>query len=403
MKILHTSDWHLGQKFLNCDRDEEHKLALDWLLECVKKEGVDLLVVAGDVFDTYNPPNAAQSLYYNFLVDLQNTNCRNTIIIGGNHDSPSMLQAPKQLLKALNVYVIGSTPEAMEDAILLFKDGKNSLVCVVAAVPYLRDRDVILSVAAEAGQVRVDRIKAGIREHYKKMAELVKKYNSEGVPILTTGHLYAQGAKTSEKQDNIYIGDISNIQASQFPKIFDYVALGHIHRPQAVGGIEHIRYSGSLIPLSFSETLDQKMVYLLEFENKKLKEIKPVDVPLFRRLKTIQGDENTVFDKIKAFAERHKNELTPWLEVLVKSDNIAPDLDSRIRELAQSIEIEILKVKILRDDIRGEWDSNSMDLSDLDVLDVFKKKCERSGVSQEHMPELENTFREVKESIDPKS
>ena len=134
MKILHTADWHLGQKFLFYDREAEHRYALNWLLELIEKEKIDTLIVAGDIFDIGNPPNYARKLYYQFLTKLQNTPCRHVIITGGNHDSPAMLNAPKDLLEALNVHVVGAATDDLEDEIVLLKNAKNEIETVVAAV-----------------------------------------------------------------------------------------------------------------------------------------------------------------------------------------------------------------------------------------------------------------------------
>ncbi|MEM1123432.1 MAG: exonuclease subunit SbcD, partial [Bacteroidota bacterium] len=127
MKILHTSDWHLGQRFLSNDRREEHQLALDWLRKTIEKEAIDLLIVAGDIFDISNPPSSARTMYYRFLADLRATNCRHIIIVGGNHDSPSMLNAPKEILEMLNVHVVGAATEKMEDTIIELRGANGQL------------------------------------------------------------------------------------------------------------------------------------------------------------------------------------------------------------------------------------------------------------------------------------
>ena len=308
MKILHTSDWHLGQKFINHDRDQEHKLALDWLVQLIIDQNVECLIVAGDIFDTFNPSSGALNLYYDFLEDLRETNCRYTVIVGGNHDSPSMLNAPRRLLKSMNVHVVGATAvDDISDEIIELRNEKGELEIMVGAVPFLRDRDLIYATTGESGLERIERIKKGIFNHYQTIGEALTKYQKAKIPILATGHLYASGAEASEKQDNIYIGDKSNIKAKDFSKVFDYVALGHIHRPQKIGGLETVRYSGSIIPLSFSEIKDEKKVVLLDFDKNKLKNIEEISIPLFRRLKTISGTVDEVRTRLKTFAEKHKN------------------------------------------------------------------------------------------------
>lgn len=400
MKILHTSDWHLGQKFINRDRDQEHKMALDWLVQLIVDHNIECLVVAGDVFDTFNPSSGAQNLYYDFLEDLRETNCKYTVIVGGNHDSPSMLNAPRRLLKSMNVHVVGATSvDDISDEIIELKNEKGELEIAIGAVPFLRDRDLIYATTGESGLERIDRIKKGIFEHYQTIGDALKKYKNEKVPILATGHLYASGAEASEKQDNIYIGDKSNIKAKDFSKVFDYVALGHIHRPQAIGGVETVRYSGSIIPLSFSETKDEKKVVLLNFDKNKLKDIEEISIPVFRRLKTISGTVDEVRTRLKTFTQRHENELKPWVELIFEGEELPPDLDGQIRTFAKDLFVDILKVRINRDYSKTSKFDENVNLEDLEVIEVFRKKCSRLQISKKEMKDLEASFRELQEGL----
>ncbi|MCI5083329.1 MAG: exonuclease SbcCD subunit D C-terminal domain-containing protein [Saprospiraceae bacterium] len=395
MKILHTSDWHLGQKFLHFDRTEEHQRALDWLLHCITDQQVDALIVAGDIFDIGNPPNYARRMYYQFLTQLITSPCRHIIIIGGNHDSPAMLNAPAELLKVMNVHILGSATAQPEDQILELKNSQGELEAVVAAVPFLRDRDLHYSLAGEGGADRVDRVKQGIYQHYQQMGDLVQPFGKYDIPKLTTGHLYATGAEASDKQDNIYIGNKENIKASQFPEIFDYVALGHIHRPQQIGGQAHVRYCGSIIPLSFSETKDDKSVTFLHFKGAKLEKLEELPIPTFRRLKTIEGDLPSVKQKIREFVERDERELTPWVEVVVETDTIHPRLDLELQEFVQDMNIELLKIRDKRKHQALQNQVEEPELEDLDAMEVFQKKCAAYGTLPENMEALEQTFKEL--------
>lgn len=395
MKLLHTSDWHLGQKFLHNDREEEHRLALSWLLDVIREESVDVLLVAGDIFDIGNPPNYARRLYYRFLTQLLDTPCRHVIIIGGNHDSPSMLSAPRELLEVLNIRVVAAATGDPADEILELRNEAGELEAVIAATPFLRDADLRYSVAGETGFDRIAKIKEGIRDHYRAVAERMESYRSAGAPLIATGHLYASGAKASEKQNNIYIGDIENIQADQFPDIFDYIALGHIHRAQTVGGLDHIRYSGSLIPLSFSETKDEKQVYLLTFEGREIKSIESRTLPVFRRLKTIEGDLETVKQRLRKFDEKGERSLTPWVEIIVDTEEILPQLDTELQVFTADMQLEILKIR-LNHHYRGLAEQvEQPDLETMDRVEVFRKKCESYGSTPEEMVELTQTFREL--------
>lgn len=405
MRFLHTSDWHLGQKLLFRDREEEHRRALDWLRGLIEEHRVETLIVAGDVFDIGNPPNYARRLYYSFLTGLLGTSCRHIVITGGNHDSPSMLDAPRALLQALHIHVIGAAGEVPEEQLIELHGENGELEAVVAAVPFLRDRDLRYSVAGEGGQERQERIREGIRHHYAALAKAAASYVAANVPILATGHLYARGAEASAKQDNIYIGNTENIDAADFPKLFQYVALGHLHRPQAVGGCEHIRYSGSLIPLSFSETKDEKGVCLVDFDKGRRRAIRFLEAPVFRRLKTIEGTLEEVKQSLRRFEDRGERLLPPWVEVIVHTDTLIPQLDTLLNEFTAGMDLELLKIRLQRSDYQGldEQSRQEVDLQDMDALEVFRKKCESYGSPPEEMAALETTFRELQQWLTEKS
>lgn len=398
MKIIHTSDWHLGQKLLYNDREEEHRLALDWLLQAIEQEQADGLIVAGDIFDIGNPPNYARSLYYQFLRKLLNTNCRHVVITGGNHDSPAMLNAPRELLQALNVHVVGAAGDDPAEEVVVWKDEAGRVEAIVAAVPFLRDRDLRYSVAGETGYDRVEQIRAGIKEHYDKVAAHISKhFDTSGVPVLATGHLYATGAGASGRQDNIYIGNTENIEARQFPELFDYIALGHIHRAQVVGGLEHVRYSGSLLPLSFSETKDEKAIYVLEWSGKALDQVRSLPVPVFRRLKGISGNLEEVLESLSRFVQKDREGLEPWIEVSVELDRMVPELSTLLQDTleANGGGASILKIQARYPQRAELAQQNAPDLDTLEAEEVFKMKCEQYGSPPGQMDELLATFREL--------
>lgn len=398
MKIIHTSDWHLGQKLLYNDREEEHRLALDWLLQAIEQEQADGLIVAGDIFDIGNPPNYARSLYYRFLRKLLNTKCRHVVITGGNHDSPAMLNAPRELLQALNVHVVGATGEDPAEEVVVWKDETGAVEAIIAAVPFLRDRDLRYSVAGETGYDRVEQIRQGIKKHYEEVAAYIEEQlDTQNVPVIATGHLYATGADASGKQDNIYIGNTENIEASHFPESFDYVALGHIHRAQVVGGRDHVRYSGSLLPLSFSETKDDKGIYVLEWSGKKLDNIRSLAAPVFRRLKSIIGTLEEVQDSLSRFVKKEREGLEPWIEVTVHLDRMVPELNTVLQDTLEQAGggASILKIQARYPQRQDLARQDTPDLDSLETEAVFKMKCEQYGSPPEQMDELLATFREL--------
>lgn len=397
MRVLHTSDWHLGQRLLQLDRTEEFGRALDWLLQTIEEQDIDVLLVSGDIFDIGNPPSPARELYYTFLQRVLQTRCRHVVITGGNHDSPAMLNAPKELLRTFNIHVVGAATPELSDELLVLKNAQGEEELVVAAVPFLRDRDIRISKAGEDQGDRQARLQAGLTAHYDSLAALALPYHEKGLPCLAMGHLYAKGAVAAEKQDNIYVGNRENMQASQFPSIFDYVALGHIHRAQTVEGQAHIRYSGSLVPLSFSETKDEKVVYVLDFVGNKIQSITPFAVPTFRRLKIITGSVDEVQQKLQAFAARGDRELRPWVEVIVETDTFQPQLDQVFREFVQDMDLELVKIRINRKyQSLSQQIEETPDLEQLEVEDVFVQKCQSQGELPEvELEQLTTTFREL--------
>ena len=333
MRILHTADWHLGKRLYQYERTEEHQLFLNWLLQCLQEQRIDVLIVAGDIFDTGSPANEALKLYYNFLVQLRSTGCRQAIIIGGNHDSISTLQAPRQLLKAMQIEVVGGVPDNAVEQIIELKNTHQAVEAVVAAVPFLRDRDVRLSVAGEDATARESRLRQGIIDHYQRLMPLLQSYKTQGLPIIATGHLFAAGAQSSDSEKEIHVGSLGHVPAPLFPAELDYIALGHIHKPQIVGGIPHIRYSGSPIPLSFSEAQDAKQVLVIETSPGQPLQITPVPIPSFRPLLRLSGSPQQVLEQAAALPLPTHTPLPAWVEVQAITNNLVSTLQDELLQV----------------------------------------------------------------------
>lgn len=401
MKILHTADWHLGKKLEQFERTDEHQDFLNWLIERLSSECIDVLIIAGDIFDTGSPSNAALQQYYRFLRQVKNTCCREVIIIGGNHDSISTLNAPKELLRYFNVHIVGGVPEVFTDQIIPIEDENGKLQLIVCAVPFLRDRDIRLSITGETSDERVMRIRQGIRDHYHQFKEHIAGYKADGIPVIATGHLFAAGSSTSESEKEIHVGNLGHVSGDHFPEEFDYVALGHIHRPQVVNKMDHIRYSGSPISLSFSETADQKQVIILEFEEGKLTRLETLEVPCCRKLIRLKGTLESVKSQILLLQD-HQLKYAAWVEIQVDTDAYIPDLEEQLNKLKENKPfIERFFPRQIR--MRATQSLNqlaeaAMTLQDLDPKVVFLKKCE-AEFGDEDYSELMQTFEEVLEQM----
>ncbi|RAU82511.1 exonuclease SbcCD subunit D C-terminal domain-containing protein [Pontibacter arcticus] len=400
MRILHTSDWHLGQRLVNLERTEEHQHFLNWLLDTIQHEKVDVLLMAGDVFDNGAPSNTALKLYYDFLRKVCATCCRHIIITGGNHDSVSTLNAPKELLDCFNIKVVGGATPDILDELLELRSKEGELELVVCAVPFLRDRDVRLSIPGESAEERENRIKQGIADHYAAFVPHIQKYKQAQIPVVAMGHLFAAGGTASDWEKEIHVGNLGQIGAAQFPEEFDYVALGHLHRPQKVNNTHHIRYSGSPIPLSFSEVTDTKVVFILDFEQNELTDLRELEIPCCRKLVRFKGD----LDKVKLQLAGYDNSaytLPAWAELQLELDAPLPDLNRQLEELlALKPELQLLIhrppiIKAAREALEQHVQPEA-DLHTLLEKDVFLKRCQSTFPDSDHS-ELEATFAELME------
>ncbi|MCI2284306.1 exonuclease subunit SbcD [Colwellia sp. MSW7] len=296
MRIIHTSDWHLGQYFYGKSRAKEHQQFLNWLIVQVKTHAIDAIIVAGDIFDTATPPSYARQMYFNFISTLQAYDCQ-LVILAGNHDSVSMLAESKELLSALSTKVIANVTDVtidsnLADQVFTLKNSQGEPQAVICAIPFIRPRDVIKSQAGQSATDKSKQLQQAIVQHYQCLFEQAKQLVKTGgcqLPIIATGHLTALGVTSSDSVRDIYIGTLEAFPSNAFPDA-DYIALGHIHRAQKVGKTEHIRYSGSPIALSFDEAKQQKRVLLVDFEKEKLSKITDLIVPCFRYISDVKND-----------------------------------------------------------------------------------------------------------------
>ena len=298
LNVLHTSDWHLGRSLYGQRRYEEFDALLNWILDTLADRQIDVLLIAGDVFDTTAPSNRSMQQYYQFLRRAADTACRHVVIIGGNHDSPTFLDAPRDILKMLNVHVVGAKTSDPAQEVLRLDDANGQPMVLVCAVPYLRDRDIRTAEAGETIDVKEQKLLDGIRDHYREVTEQAQTLREQledtyetDIPLIGMGHLWAAGARTVEGDGvrELYVGSLAHVGMDIFPASLDYVALGHLHVPQAVGGLAHIRYSGSPLPMGFGEALQQKSVCIVAFEGHR-PDIIQLDIPGFQRLRQLSGN-----------------------------------------------------------------------------------------------------------------
>ena len=403
MRILHTADWHIGKVLHKQSLAPEMDLFLDWLLELLDKESIDVLLVSGDIFDIANPSVKDRGVYYRFLSRLIGSGVQ-VIITGGNHDSVGLLDAPQEILQHLNVNVVGGAKANLEEELIEVRGNDGAIELVIAAVPFLRDRDLRkLESGKDKNHSRVEALKLGIRQHYEDLSRLCLEHYPS-TPALAMGHLYARGVASSESEREIHMGNSVAVESDIFGDHFGYVALGHIHRPQIIGENPFIRYSGSPIALSFSEKEDQKCVLIVNVEDGKFSTPIRVDVPKNRQLKRITGN----LTEVKQALEEYKPEfpLPSFVSIEIEEDVFSEVILAEVEELISNYNkgerFSILKSKT--NFTSGAKDTSDLfkrgeNIEDMRPLDVFDKLLESRDMSTEDTEMLRSIFSELLESI----
>jgi len=401
MKILHTSDWHLGSSLCGHKRYEEFEDFFYWLDDLIKTEEIDAVLVSGDIFDTGTPGTRALELYYRFLNSITAVPGLQAIITAGNHDSPSLIDAPQALLKHLRIHVFGSVTKHPEDEIVEIKsrNGRESLI--VCAVPYLRDRDIRLSEPGESIEDKTRKLEEGVQAHYREvigLAQEKRQHTEDNVPIVAMGHLFVSGGKTVEGDGvrELYVGNLARIRGESLAEGIDYFALGHLHLPQKVAGRDTLRYCGSPIPLGFEDALQQKEVAIVEFGTR-APVVRTMPVPKFREIRILKGDLEEIGHKIGALVTLHR---PVWIEVFFSGVHSPLEVQARLRELTEGSAIEVLRARPLMNGTPVMYATESSEtLADLSETDVFKRCMEAAQVPAEEQPGLVDAFSEILQEI----
>lgn len=396
MRIIHTSDWHLGRSIETSKRYEEFTAFLEWLNQTIRSKNADALIVAGDVFDNIAPPNRAQELYYRFLAGLVGSCCRHVVVVAGNHDSPSFLDAPKEVLKALNVHVVGTMPEDPADEVIVLESTDGSPMALVCAVPYLRDRDIRTVEAGEAIDQKAEKLRQGMKDHYARVCDLAnaarQKYGA--LPLIATGHLFTLGGQVIEDDGvkELYVGSLAHASADMFPAEIDYLALGHLHVPQKVGGKNHFRYAGSPIAMGFGEAGQQKQVLLVEFSGRNT-QVEEIAVPCFQEMKRVSGTYDEISSQLRALVKASSN---AWVEVDYTGAEILPALQEDVLRMVESSRLNVVRVKnqsLVRSFVEGGVPDVAAE--DINEQNVFQRFLEMNNVPEENWQEVKAAYNEI--------
>lgn len=352
MRLIHTSDWHLGQTLHNFDRAYEHQCFLDWLVDTLVNEQADALLIAGDVFDNANPSAASQKQLYGFLTQAKRRLPRlNIVIVAGNHDSPARLEAPGPLLDVFDTVVIGNMQRKsngepdIERLVVPLKNSCGEIAAWCLALPFLRPSDIRWDDGA------ADPYQAGIASQYKQAFDLACTKRQPGQAIVAMGHCHmVEGQSSMDSERRIVVGNATALPADIFDPGIAYAALGHLHLAQAIGKQKHVRYSGSPLPMSFSEVDYPHQVLRIDLEGEMAREITPIRVPRAVDLLRIPRQPAPLAQVIAALQELGADDLPPqafpYLEVRVLLDAHEPALRAQIEQAIAGKPVRLAKIEV---------------------------------------------------------
>ena len=382
LKVLHTADWHIGQTFHEHDRTFEHEQFLLWLVATITDYKIDVLLVSGDVFDGPNPTTTSVNLWYRFLANVTATNKQLQIIVtAGNHDSAARLEAPNPFFAYYNIRIIGNVQKSPDGSFeyekLLIpiknKEGETKAWCL--AIPFLRPGEY--PVVKDA----ISPYAEGVSALYNEAYEYAATKQQSGQAIIAMGHLHTMGTATcgNDKKERLIMGGIEYVPAAAFNDKIAYTALGHIHKAQIIGGKENIRYSGSPLPMSFTERNYKHQIILFDIEDDKVLNIKSIEVPVTIALLRVPDEPKILSDVLIELSklEGADGEMSraPYLEIRVLLNGPEPSLRPQIETAIANKKVRYARIDV-QYPVSSTTDQQLLtfdDLQQLQPLDIFIK------------------------------
>ena len=415
MKLIHTADWHLGNSMHDIDRLEETKQFLSWLKGRIEEFGAECLVVAGDIFDTTNPSVEARRQYFRFLASLLDTCCKNIVLVGGNHDSGAMLDAPRDLLDALNIQMVGSLGDRpIDELVKELKDDSNNVIGISVAVPYVREQE-LRRFKIEGDDNFVQSTYKGLYQAVYEAAEKLR--NGRQIPMIATGHLYASNLEGRPENDNgsdakghgmrDIVGNLGTVPASSFPEGFDYVALGHIHYSTKVAGNPKIRYSGSPFILGFDEAERAHHILAIDLQKGVEPSVQKIETPQYYSFKRISGSIESITAQLKQL--RKEAATKPLMIEIVYDYTPGVNIHEALLPVLEKAPFEVVSWKVNRNNALGADSFSDETLESVDVLDdeeIFRRllmsKIGITEMNDDIKKDFENylpLFRQVVEEV----
>ena len=408
LRLFHTADWHLGHCLHGVSRQLEHQQFLDWLLEELQNKQADALIVAGDIFDSANPSAAAQAQLYEFLVKARTRQpALNIVLIGGNHDSASRLDAPSSILNALGVTVVGGLVRD-EDGInwdrliVPLTNAAGEIKAWCGAMPFLRNADL------PSDEQDDEPLIAGVKSLYAQLFSELQAKATQGEPLILTGHCYMVNGCVSELSERKILGGNQHaLPVELFPEDIAYVALGHLHLAQKVGANDHIRYSGSPIPLSFDESHYPHQVVQVDIKTGQPVETLAIKIPRSVELLRIPNSKDfAVLPDVLAqleqldFDEDLPTEQRPFVELRIKLEKPEPGLRQQVEEVISKLPVRLLKISTAYSGSDKSLADVKIEerLEELQPLDVFQR-CYQNKFDQEAPESMNALFNELLENL----
>ena len=351
MKIIHTADWHLGNVFHRHNRVAEHRHFFGWLRDTIVQQQPDALIVSGDIFDGPNPAAEVQRLFYDFLTHLSVEHPGMSIIlIAGNHDSGARLEAGEELLRLHNIFVRGTVWKDAEGEtyfermiLPLAPRGSDTAEVVCYALPFLRPADYPAGLS----------VQDGLRHYLTNLDKRLKKTAFKRLPVVVAAHFYAHGAliQAHEHSERLVVGGQDMVEIDTMGKDYAYVALGHIHRPQAVGNCANVRYAGSPLALSFSERDYKRAVNLVEIDTQGHVETTSLFYTPLCALISLPDrgalDPQEALSRLRSLPDAQPDddrEAYPYVEMNIRLAQPEPELRRRIGEVIEHKAVKFCRI-----------------------------------------------------------
>lgn len=400
VKIIHTSDWHLGKKLFKRSRIEEQSLFLSWLENYIKNESINILLISGDIFDTPTPPNDALALYFNFLNRISENKDFHTIIISGNHDSASFIEAPSSFLNKHNIHIKTKIYPNIEENIVKIQNDKRNIE--IKTLPYFRSYDLYNSIQPESQDLSQDDIKKFLNNFVDTWPD---NMNSDVIPyrIIMAHHAFGEFSATGSEH-TLHLAGLDSLSTDWPKESFDYMALGHIHSTQKIDKDKNIYYSGAPIPLRFSERQIKNIIQINVDHNKE--EIVKIEIPTFRKVTQIKGNKENILEKInkqiKYVNKESEKKLPTFFEVILDLEEPDNNFIDKIVKLINEANAELLSlVPIYKNEFEeNESSLENKNINDLGIKEIFHDYYKLKHPESKEIPKhIESHFYQILEDI----